>query len=159
MYSCLAILFTFTDEFSLKVVSNLFKMDSNFSKSFQFFKVVNLLQSQGPVTGPLHTLVQALVVLFLFLKHGFFQISSKIQACQESVSDPSDLMHSLKVDLYSFNQLLKYFIFFRNFQFCWCAMTPAHISRTPCRDTRWKVNWLTEKSAGASRSQVRTLRR
>ena len=43
MYSCLAILFTFTDEFSLKVVSNLFKMDSNFSKSFQFFKVVNLL--------------------------------------------------------------------------------------------------------------------
>ena len=61
MYCCLAIFFTFTDEFSLKVVSNFIKMDpnfikmdSNFQKSFQFFKVVDPFKSQGPVTGPLH---------------------------------------------------------------------------------------------------------
>ena len=45
-----------------------FKLASNFSKwfpifqdDFQFFKVVDPFSAQGPVTGPLHTLVQALV--------------------------------------------------------------------------------------------------
>ena len=37
-----------------------------------------------------------------------FKVGSKIQACQESVSDPSDLIHSLKVGVYIY--LIYYYV-------------------------------------------------
>ena len=48
-----------------------------------------------------------------------FKLGAKIQACQESVSDPSDLVHALKVNA---NNSMCYNIKqfnFRNYQFSW----------------------------------------
>ena len=57
-----------------------------------------------------------------------FKLGAKLQACQESVSDPSDLVHSLKVRLiFQENSFLTQLIFnFRKFPPCQCSMTHVH---------------------------------
>ena len=42
-------------------------------------------------------IVLTVKILYVYMQDFFFQISTKLQACQESVSDPSDLIHTMKV--------------------------------------------------------------